>query len=331
MQILFLCQSDRFLQVYPPQLRQRLCALGACKRIYTAEQLDQTPDAFGDVTDIFSTWGMPPLSSAQIRRFFPRLRRVFYAAGSVQQFARPFLACGVRVFSAWGANAVPVAEYTVSQIVLANAGFFAAAALQSAGKTQQAGKVKAQYPGNYGAKVGLLGLGMIGRRVADMLRAYALEVLACDPFLPQETADALGVRPASLTEIFQTCQVVSNHMANNEQTRGMLGYDLFAGMPPYATFLNTGRGAQVVEADLVRALTERPDLYAVLDVTWPEPPAPGHPFYTLPNAVLTPHIAGSKGDEVHRMAQYMFDEYQRVIRGQPAQWEVTLPMLETMA
>ena len=102
-------------------------------------------------------------------------------------------------------------------------------------------------------------------------------------------------------------------------------------MLPYATFLNTGRGAQVVEDDLVRALTERPDLTAVLDVTEPEPSPAGHPFYSLPNCFMTPHVAGSLGGEVVRMAEYMVDEYEALAKGLPVKYEVTLKMLETMA
>lgn len=93
----------------------------------------------------------------------------------------------------------------------------------------------------------------------------------------------------------------------------MLNRDLFARMKPNAVFLNTGRGAQVVEADLVSVLEDRPDLTAVLDVTFPEPPTEGHPFYALPNCFITPHIAGSLGDEVCRMAEYMLEEF-RLIR-----------------
>ena len=102
-------------------------------------------------------------------------------------------------------------------------------------------------------------------------------------------------------------------------------------MPENAVFLNTGRGAQVVEADLARALAERPDLTAVLDVTYPEPPDPGHAFYTLPNCILTPHIAGSLGDEVVRMAEYMLAECRAWLSGRPVQYEVTEAMLATMA
>lgn len=111
----------------------------------------------------------------------------------------------------------------------------------------------------------------------------------------------------------------------------MLNYRLFSRMKNNAVFINTGRGAQVVEEDLVRALREQPDRTAVLDVTMPEPPQPGHPFYEMPNVFLTPHIAGSTGDEVHRMAEYMLACCESVLATGQAEYEVDLAMLETMA
>lgn len=122
--------------------------------------------------------------------------------------------------------------------------------------------------------------------------------------------------------------VYAEHMP---QTRGMLDYSLFSQMLPDATFLNTGRGAQVVEEDLIAVLKNRPDLTAVLDVTYPEPPLLDSQLYSLPNCILTPHIAGSSGNEVRRMARYMTEEYARFTRGKPCLWEVTEKMLETMA
>jgi phosphoglycerate dehydrogenase-like enzyme len=98
-----------------------------------------------------------------------------------------------------------------------------------------------------------------------------------------------------------------------------------------AVFVNTGRGAQVVEDDLVRVLTERGDLTALLDVTFPEPPVEGHAFYTLQNCILTPHIAGSLGDEVRRMGEYMLHECRAYLSGETCRYEVNEKMLETMA
>ena len=77
-----------------------------------------------DVEYIFATWGMPTFTEEEIRSFLPSLKTVFYAAGTVRYFAEPFLKCGVRVHSAWAANAIPVAEYAVAQIILANKGYY---------------------------------------------------------------------------------------------------------------------------------------------------------------------------------------------------------------
>jgi len=299
--------------------------------MHSYDEVIATPEAFADTRIILSTWGMPVMTEEEIRTCFPKLECVFYGAGSVQSFARPFLACGVKVFSAWAANAVPVAEYTVAQIILANKGFFGDAVLAKAGKRDEARAYTKHFSGNYREKVGLIGCGMIGTLVAEMLKPYALEVLVFDPFLSEEKAARLGVTVCSLDELFSECFVVSNHLANNEATQGMLQYRHFSAMRPYATFLNTGRGAQVVEDDLSRALSERPDLLAILDVTYPEPPMAGHRFYTLPNCILTSHIAGSSGNEVERMAAYMAEELRHYLADEPTRYEVSEKMLETMA
>lgn len=172
---------------------------------------------------------------------------------------------------------------------------------------------------------------MIGKLVIRMLKQYNLEVLVFDPFLPDEMAAELGVEKVGLERVFKECQVVSNHLANNEHTKGMLNGKLFEKMQPYATFINTGRGAQVVEQDLINTLKARPDLMAILDVTFPEPPEEGSELYTLPNCILTPHIAGSSGNEVRRMGEYMRLEYQSFLANKPCKYEVTLEMLKTMA
>lgn len=295
---------------------------------------DVLAGAAADADAIFSSWGMPALTADEIAAHLPRVRALFYAAGSVQGFARPFLERGVRVWSAWRENAVPVAEVAVAQILLANKGFFQACRRnRSRGVHRSAQRYFSDFPGNFDCRVGLLGCGGIGRLVAESLRAHRVEVLVFDPFLPDGAAAALGVRKAPLDEIFATCQTVSNHLANNAQTQGLLGYALFSRMLPNATFLNTGRGAQVVEADLVRALAEAPDRTAVLDVTWPEPPEEGSPLYSLPNVFLTPHLAGSSGNEVRRMGEAMLEEF-RAWRADPAassRREVKTEMLETMA
>ena len=333
MKTVILCEvPHHHSTVYAPVVTNRLKALTDCDCArYGKADVLADPLKFADTEYIFSTWGMPSFTEEEIRTYLPSLKAVLYGAGSVQGFARPFLNCGVKVFSAWAANAVPVAEYTVAQIILAGKDFFVQSRLLAAEDRAAAVARHGGHFGNYRKKVGLIGCGMIGSLVAELLKAYDLEVMAFDPFMSPEKAERLGVTPCSLEELFATCSVVSNHLANNPQTQRMLTYKHFSSMLPYATFLNTGRGAQVVEEDLVRALTERPDLTAVLDVTHPEPSPAGHPFYSLPNCFMTPHIAGSLGGEVVRMAEYMVQEYVDYTAGNPCRYEVSLKMLETMA
>ena len=319
-------------RVYAPETIERICNLVDADPVsYTKDEIMQNPEKFRDTQFIFSTWGMVLFTEEEIAEVFPNLEAVFYAAGTVQHFARPFLHRGVKIFSAWIANAVPVAEYTVAQIILANKGYFLRAGLMSNGVVTQAREMAQYYPGNYDATIGIIGTGAIGKFVCEMLKPYRLRVLAYSRSLTEEKAKALGVEKSDIETIFRTCNVVSNHLANNANTQKMLTKEHFASMRPYATFLNTGRGAQVDEEGMTEVLKERPDLVAVLDVTNPEPPVPGSPLFDLPNCIITPHIAGSAGNEVHRMSEWMADEFELYIRGEACRYEVTEEMLKTMA
>ncbi len=333
MKSIFLTENEEILKkVYSEKVINILRDKAAlCEKVYKKEILEECAEELRDVKYIFSTWAISVLTEEEIKKYFPALECVFYAAGSVQHFARPFIKSGVKVFSAWAANAVPVAEYTVAQIILSNKGFFSCEKLMEKKMPGKAWENADKYPGNFDGTVGIIGAGMIGKLVIKMLKNYSFDSLVFDPFLPKEEAEKLGVKKCSLEDIFKNCQVVSNHLANNEETKGMLDYSLFKLMKPYATFINTGRGAQVVEEDLIKALKERPDLTALLDVTDPEPALESSEFYSLENCILTPHIAGSKGAEVHRLAEYMEEEYLRYISKEKCFWEVTEEMLKTMA
>lgn len=318
---IYLCENEQ-------NIRNVFCTQA---QVYCKDDILREPKLFRNTESFFSTWGIPIFTEEEILTYLPNLKAVFYGAGSVQHFARPFLNRGIRVFSAWVANAVPVAEYTVAQIVLANKGFYGSSRIKKIGDNKGAREYFNAFPGNYDTKVGIIGAGTVGKMVIKKLKDYTLQVLVFDPFLPNKKARELGVKKCSLETLFAECNVISNHLANNEQTKGILNKHLFEKMLPYATFLNTGRGAQVVEDDLIAVLKSRQDLTAVLDVTSPEPPKLESDLYTLPNCILTPHIAGSSGNEVRRMGTCMESEYENYIQNKPCRHEVTLEMLKTMA
>ena len=327
MKPIFFNESERQIcAVFSEAQREWLREHYGCEKIYTSADLRTLPP----VECLFSTWGMPILTVEQVKKYFPALRAVFYAAGSVKYFADSFLKNGVRVFSGWQANAIPVVETAVSQILLANKGFFYLSRLCKKNYVA-AREATSCFPGNYGAKVGILGSGAIGMRVIRELRRHDLQIYVYSPEFTEELAAKEGVKRASLAEIFEECDVISNHMADVPATRGLIGKPLFSSIRPYSVFINTGRGAQVDETVLLEKLERDRTVTAVLDVTYPEPPTPSSKLYTLENVVLTPHTAGSLGFEVHRMAQYMIDESQRYFTGKQCLYEVTEEMLKTMA
>lgn len=279
---------------------------------------------------IFSTWGMEHFSEEEIRDYFPNAKCLFYAAGSVQHFAGEFLNCGIRVFSAWKANAVPVAEYTYAQILLATKGFYRASR-KSRTQYYQMSKYADKCGGVYNAKVGIIGVGSIGSMVAEKLQANDVTVLYYDPYLPSDVAEKLHIRPASLEEIFSQCDVITNHLANKEELTGVLSGNLFDRMKPYSVFINTGRGRQVDERGLVKAMRKVKTRTALLDVLVHEPLNLFSAIARCKNIIVTPHIAGSLGREVVRMAEYMLDDAQRMDQGKNPLYEVTAQMLKTMA
>lgn len=294
----------------------------------TGENLAAELPALRELEVIFSTWGMPALTHAQLDQL-PNLKAVFYAAGSVQAFAAPLLEREITVVSAWQANAVAVAEYTFAQILLANKGYFRNVQDCSTYAGRRSEPFHSR--GNYGATVAILGCGAIGSRVADYLKHVHLNVITFDPFLSDERAASLNVRKVSLNEAFEQGDVVSCHLANNEKTKGMLAAEQFRRLKDNAVFINTGRGATVDEPAMLAELHRRPTITALLDVTFPEPPEEGSPMYALPNVHLTSHIAGALGDEVLRMADWMIEAFGQWQRGEKLPYKVSADMLATMA
>lgn len=314
---------------YPGDLRSEIlshCDV-LCEDIGSEQWKSQT-GPLGRADIIFATWGMPKLDE-EFLEAAPNLKAVFYAAGSVKGFATPqSYERGVLISSAWAANAVPVAEYSVATILLSLKRFWSYARMAKEARTADRSLTVA---GAYRSKVGLVSLGAIGKLVARRLGSYELNLLAHDPFADPEIAEDLGVSLLSLEELFAVSDVVSLHTPWLPETEGLINGRLVSSMKQGATLINTSRGAVINEPELCKVLASRKDLTAILDVTLPEPPAKDSPFYSLPNVILTPHIAGSMDGEISRMGHWMVEEYSRYRQGQPLKHTVSPEMLERMA
>jgi phosphoglycerate dehydrogenase-like enzyme len=281
--------------------------------------LSANDDFASEVEAIFSTWGMPLLSEAQLDRMH-RLRAVFYAAGAVGYFAPPLVRRRIHISSAWYANAIPVAEFALSQILLSCKQYFANA--REYGGQEAPMSSLARGPGVYGETVALLGAGAVGTKLIELLRHFCLKTIVFDPFLTEQRAAELDVRKVSLEAAFGEAYVVSNHLLDVPETQGLIDLKLLKSMRQGATLLNTGRGRTLITNDLIQVLHDRSDLTALLDVTDPEPLPSNHPLLSLPNCIVSAHIAGSIGDEVIRLADYAIEEFDRFRHGKPLLCEV---------
>lgn len=326
---LYLLNTDAYDKIYGEPERQAIAELvEVVAPQHTAQAVAENPTVLADVDVIFSGWGMAKLDEALLAAA-PELKIVFYGAGSIRGFATDAAwDRGIVITSAYAANAVPVVEYTLATILLSLKRFWHYALTV---KNEGAYPSKTPVPGAYDSTVGLISLGMIGRMVAERLRTFDVNVIAYDPYVSIESGAALGVEMVSLDEVFARADVVSLHTPWLPETVGMITGAHLAAMKPGATFINTARGAVVREAEMIAILQQRPDLYVVLDVTYPEPPEPGSPLYTLPNVLLTPHIAGSMFTECRRMGQYMIDELKCYLAGEPLQWSISRERAKIMA
>ena len=296
----------------------------------SAEAILANPGAYRDVTMIFSGWGAPRLTP-ELLGALPNLRAFFYGAGSVRGLVTDAVwERDIRLTSAYTANAVPVAEYTVASVILGlkQAWYYDRSLRAGAGRRRMR-----EIPGVYaGSTVGVIALGAIGRLVCEKLGALGVDLLAHDPFADAETFAECGAERAdSLEALFARSHVVSLHAPWLPETENMVTGAHLRAMPHGATFINTSRGALVKEAEMTEVLRERDDLTAVIDVLQNESSFADSPLAALPNVFLTPHIAGSMGRECHRMGDRAVEECRRFLDGRPALVPVTREKLALMA
>ncbi|MFG2512211.1 hydroxyacid dehydrogenase [Streptomyces sp. NPDC048584] len=260
-------------------------------------------------------WGCPPLD-AEVLRAAPRLRAVVHTAGSVRGHVTD--ACwerGIEVSSAAAANAVPVAEYTLAMILLTGKRVLESARDYRAARTRPDWLGTSRAVGNHRRTIGILSASLVGRRVIGLLRPHDVDVLLYDPFVDEAGARELGVERVGLTELFRRGDTVSVHTPLLPETRGLVSGELIGRMRPDAVLINTARGA-VVDQDAITEAAVAGRIRAVLDVTDPEVLPPEHPLWRCDNVLLTPHLAGSQGNEWRRLADLALSEIARWTSGE---------------
>lgn len=172
----------------------------------------------------------------------------------------------------------------------------------------------------YGKKLGIAGYGAIGREVAVRAKAFGMEILAYDPYMPAEKIEADGARAVDLDTMLSESDMVSIHLPVLPSTKAMVNKDWFSKMKPTAYLINTARAAVIDQKDLVEALQNKQIAGAAIDVYWQEPVPANHPLLKMRNVVCTPHMAGLTTDVDGWSGKMMGEEVIAYLKGEPRKY-----------
>ncbi len=256
-----------------------------------------------------------PFRADLIKRL-PKLRYViFTGARNTALDAAALAARGVPVsHTAWGPSKESTCELTWALILAASKRLEAKFAVMRAGGWRDDQPLPSVLAGE---RLGLIGLGEIGSRVARVAGAFGMQVAAWSPRMTPERAAEKGATAMSLEELLSTSKVVSLHLVSTEQTRGMLNIEWLACMHDDAILVNTSRSALIDMPSLLTALRAGRPAMAALDVYDEEPLAGDHPLRSLPNVVLTPHIGFVSQPVFEAFAAGVTECLQAWLRGEP--------------
>jgi D-3-phosphoglycerate dehydrogenase len=222
---------------------------------------------------------------------------------------------GVVVLNTPGRNAISVADFTFA-LLLAHTRHIARAEahLRTDGWLVDRDLPYFHFRGAEldGRTLGLVGLGAIGRLVAQRAAGFGMTTVAYDPFV---SVAPEGIELLDLGSLLDRSDIVSIHCPLTSETRGLIGTEELARMGRDAILVNTARAAIVDEAALLEALCSGIIAGAALDVYWSEPLDPAHPILEFDNVTLTPHVAGAADDVSRHHARLILDDIARWQRG----------------
>ncbi len=206
---------------------------------------------------------------------------------------------GIVVENAPNGNSITTAEHAICLLASLARNIPQATSSMKAGKWE---KKKLGGRELSGKNIGVIGLGNIGRIVADRARGLRMKVLGADPFISRDDAASLGVELLELDELLARADFITIHAPLTDQTRGLLSAEQFGKMKPGVMVINAARGGIVDEAALVAALESNKVAGAAFDVFAVEPPPADHPLVNHPRVICTPHLGASTGEAQDKVA-----------------------------
>jgi phosphoglycerate dehydrogenase-like enzyme len=277
-----------------------------------------------------TSWGVAQLD-ADVIAAAPHLKAMAHMGSSVKRFVSDaFWERGMHLTSAGVALARSVAETTVGLMLVGQKQIWPLGQHVRNGGWRDSPVWDRWYSRElFRKQVGIIGASNVGRHVIKLLEPYDATIFLYDPFVSDEAAIELGAIKVELNELLERSDVVSLHAPANKSTYQMLNAEGLALMKDDALLINTGRGTLIEEPALIEEL-QKGRFFAFLDVTDPEPPAADSPLRTLPNVVVTPHIAGCI-ENCNHMGELAVDELRRFFAGEPAVYQITHEMFKRIA
>jgi len=222
---------------------------------------------------------------------------------------------GIPVLVATGANAVSVAEQAIALLLATVKRLLPLDAGLRAGRWEKPGFSGKEIAGS---TLGLMGMGAIAQATGRMAKGLGLTLVGFDPYAPDSAFEAVGAsRCATVEDLLARSNILSLHCPLTDQTRGLLNDEAIARMPAGSYVINTARGGLIDETALVAAIQSGHLAGAGLDTFAVEPPAADHPFFALPEIVLTPHVGGVTREAGARVGVEAVRGIFQILDGQP--------------
>ncbi|NPV80057.1 MAG: hydroxyacid dehydrogenase [Firmicutes bacterium] len=262
-----------------------------------------------------TSWGCPMLT-AEILDKAPDLRLVVHAAGTVKGIVSDAVwERNIIVTSGSPAIAIGVAETALGLTITSLKNIWRLSALTRQGLWRENQAAIDDCRELFEITVGVIGASNVGRHYIKLLRNFEVEILVYDPIWSADKIRELGARKVELDELLMKSDVVSVHAPAIPATRHMLNKDNLRLMKDNAILINTARGSIINEEDLIAEL-KKGRIWACIDVTDPEPPTKDSALRSLPNVILTPHIAGVVTNGLFRLGRYATEEIERFVAGE---------------
>lgn len=224
---------------------------------------------------------------------------------------------GITVCNCPGRVSEPVADFTVALILVEVRNIIRSSLNYTRGEWTSYNKEDKANTVLRNHVVGIIGFGIIGKKVAIRLRPFGVRILAYDPFCSKTAADELGVELVSLEDLLKESDYVTIHARLSEETKNLIGEKEFALMKPNTIFINTARAGLVDEKALIDALRKKTIRSAALDVFSEEPLPKDHPLLSLDNVTLTPHRAGGTIDTLANSVDIMIQQLEKYFTEEP--------------